>query len=240
MREFPLRRVARLEQLVKAHLKRKEEERENSLPEFFRQEARDILANLACLILYGEPKIDEPLRNAWERCCESAAWQACREKHGDFDAHGDEYGTPFHEIGVYCIAGYFREYLLIDLPGADEIGKYNAIFKEAPPWLLWFTHADVAAYIAGVELPDLSEVSCFARGEWLFKHLPPGPFQLQRLPDGVDQRFIPPTADTFEDNLKNMTPRERRRIRRIYETCASLLYGRRDNLTPKGLRLPAH
>lgn len=91
-------------------------------------------------------------------------------------------------------------------------------FKEAPPWLLWFTHADVAAYIAGVELPDLSEVSRFARGEWLCEHLPPGPFQLQRLPDGVDQRFIPPTADTFQDNLKNKTPRERKRIRRIYET----------------------
>jgi len=38
-----------------AYLKRREEE--NSLPEFFRQEARNILANLACLILYGEPKM---------------------------------------------------------------------------------------------------------------------------------------------------------------------------------------
>lgn len=52
MREFSLRRVARLEQLAKAYLKRREEERENSLPEFFRQQARNILANLACLILH--------------------------------------------------------------------------------------------------------------------------------------------------------------------------------------------
>jgi len=50
----------------------------------------------------------------------------CREKHGDLTA--GENVTPFHEIGVYCIARYFREYLLTDLPGADEIKKYNAIF----------------------------------------------------------------------------------------------------------------
>ena len=92
--------------------------------------------------------------------------------------------TLRHLIGRACasIAKYFREFFLPDLPGADEIGKYSLIFKEAPPWLLWFTNADVEAYILGIELPGLSEVSCFARGKWLVEHLPPGPFELRPLP----------------------------------------------------------
>ncbi len=168
MRQLRFRRVARFEQLANAYLQRRQKH-EISMIEYLRPSACDIVANLSCLILYGEPKIDEPLRNAWERCRKSAAWRACREKHGGFDGNVEEDGTPFDRPGVYRIAKYFREFFLPDLPGADEIGKYSLIFKEAPPWLLWFTHADVEAYILGIELPDLSEVSCFARGKRLIE-----------------------------------------------------------------------
>lgn len=181
MRQLPFRRVARFEQLANAYLQRRQKS-EIYMIGPFRRSARDIVANLSCLILYGEPKINEPLRNAWERCRESAAWRACREKHRGLDTNGEEDVTPFDRPGVCRIAKYFREFFLPDLPGADEIGKYSLIFKEAPPWLLWFTNADVEAYILGIELPGLSEVSCFARGKWLVEHLPPGPFELRPLP----------------------------------------------------------
>jgi hypothetical protein len=216
MRELRFRRVARFEQLANAYLKRRE--RETEIPEYLRNIASPIVANLSCLILFGEPRIDEPLPKAWERCLESAAWQACREKHGGFSEYGTDDGTPFDNLGVTYIAKYFRRYFLPDLPGADEIEKFSMIFKEAPPWLLWFTYGDLDAHILGIELPDLSEISRFARGEQLFMRLPPGPFELQRLPDGVYDRYYTPQArDTFEDKAKNMTSRERKRMRRVYD-----------------------
>jgi hypothetical protein len=216
MRQLPFRRVARFEQLANAYLKRRE--RETEIPEYLRNFASLIVANLCCLILFGEPKIDEPLPKAWERCLESAAWQACREKHGGFSEYGRDDGTPFDNLGVPHIAKYFHRYFLPDLPGADDIEKFSMIFKEAPPWLLWFTCGDMDAHILGIELPDLSEISRFARGGRLFTPLPPGPFELQRLPDGVyDRYYTPQTRDAFEDKAKNMTPRERKRMRRYYD-----------------------
>jgi len=161
MSQLPFRRVARLEQLANAYLKRPE--RESAREKSLRNLASQIVANLSCIILFGEPKLDEPLTKAWERCLVSAAWQACREKHGDFNDGRDD-GTPFNSVGLFYIAHYFRKYFLPDLPGADEIEKYSMIFKEAPPWLLWFTYGDREARILGIELPDLSEISRFARG----------------------------------------------------------------------------
>ena len=117
-------------------------------------------------------------------------------------------------MGVIYIAKYFRRYFLPDLPGADEIEKFSLILKEAPPWLLWFTNADVEAYILGIELPDLSEVSCFARGKRLIDHLPTGPFELRPLPAPPDEF----EDDEFEDKAKDMTPRGRKRMRKIYDT----------------------
>ena len=216
MSQLLFRRVARFEQRANAHLKRRQQY-ETDRSERIRGFAFRVVGSLSCLILYGRPKIDESLFKAWERCCESAAWQACREKHGGFDEYGREDGTPFEHLGAIYIAKYFRRYFLPDLPGAHEVEKLSRIFKGAPPWLLWFTHGDVHARILGVELPDLSAVTRFARGEPRLNYLTPGPFELHPLPDGVYDRFTPRRKDKFEDKAKDMTPRERKRMRRVYD-----------------------
>ena len=76
-----------------------------------------------------------------------------REKYGGWDEYGrDDCGDLFVSFGATRIAKYFRKYFLPDLPGADEVEKFSLIFKEAPPWLLWFTYGDVNARILGIKL----------------------------------------------------------------------------------------
>jgi hypothetical protein len=217
MSQLPFRQVARFEQPATAYLKRRQQG-ESSLSEFSRGLGFRLVAAVSCLALYGEPKIDEPLLRAWERCRQSNTWQACRAQHGGFDNRGGEDGTPFERWGMRLIVGYFMKHFLPDLPGADKIEKFSRIFKKSPPWLLWFTHADVAARALGIGLPDLSKISRFARGEPLLTCLPRGPFELHPRPDGVDDEFMPGNEESFEDKIKYMTPRARKRMRRIYET----------------------
>jgi len=139
------------------------------------------ICNLAFITLYGEPKIDEPLLAAWERCCQS---DVVREKNGRFE------DTPFTLIGAVDVADFFLGFVLYHLPGDNPLDQLDRIFAKAPPWLCWFTHADFDARILGVTLPDLSSVSRFQRGRATLYRLPLGPFECHRLPDGVDEPLM--------------------------------------------------
>jgi hypothetical protein len=185
------RQVARLEKLALPYIERKRREQEA------RAEARAserekqfaLVANLAVLILYGHPQVGEPLTFAWRRCVESKAWQACREKHPPVNAHGKE--SPFDEGGAESIAQYFRAYILPDLPGADETAKLNAILAKAPPWLLWFTHAELPILSLGLKLLDLSSMCRFERPEaFPDDPLPYGAFEGRRLPEGAEDHDL--------------------------------------------------
>ena len=72
------RQTARLERLAEAYL-RPREETDSRFEEFVRNCAFIHTANLSALILYGDPKIEEPLSFAWRRCLESAEWQKRRK-----------------------------------------------------------------------------------------------------------------------------------------------------------------
>ena len=213
-----IRRLTRLERLARAYLqKRRKSDVQSS--EIIRKDCFICVANLSVLILYGNPQIDEPLGFAWRRRLESSAWQARREKYGGWDEYGrDDCGSPF-DFGARRIADYFRKYFLPDLPGADEIEKFSVIFQNAPPWILWFTYGDVKARILGIELPDLSAVNRFMRGEMTLFELPEGPFECRPLPDGIEDKFaVSAHEKRLDDELQHMTPRERKRTIRIYET----------------------
>jgi hypothetical protein len=214
-----IRRVTRLENLARAYLKRRQESDSKTL-EFILKNAFIRVANLSALILYGEPKMDEPLSLAWKRCLQSHEWGSRREKHGGWDEYGrDDCGDPFVDYGAMRIAEYFRNYFIPDLPGEDEIEKFSKIFEMAPPWLLWFTYGDISARTLGIKLPDLSGVNRFVRGEYTLCELPEGPFECHLLPDGISDQFaVSSHRKRLEDELKDMTPRERKRTIRIYET----------------------
>ena len=141
--------------------------------------------NLSVLIAYGDPKIDEPLSSAWQRC-------------GNNPANPDGLlalaRPPFNEAAAKT-AVIFRELLIPSLPGADEKEKLDAVFASAPPWLIWFTFGDFTADTLGLRLPDLSSVTRFARPQAIFDRwpaLPSGTFKRRPWPDGSDHEPITP------------------------------------------------
>jgi hypothetical protein len=147
------------------------------------------------------------------------------QRHCDFGPYRDDkWVSPFDHTAC-DIAEYFRKYMLPDFPGADANVKLEAILAEAPPWLLWCTHADVYARILGITLPDLSSVNRFARDD-LSACLRTGPFECRRLPRGV---YDPWTERGIQERKKQltaqsmaqMTPRERKRALRLAERAQS-------------------
>src|SRR5262249_12398673 len=70
---------------------------------------------------------------------------------------------PYTRNSVFVIGVSLRHVVISSFPGVDEKAKLNAVFKSAPPWLLWFTFADYTAAVLGLDLPDLSSISRFAR-----------------------------------------------------------------------------
>jgi hypothetical protein len=230
MNRSVLRRLARLEALTSAHVKKKEESSRDEY-DLRRKLYFGKVAGVCLLTLYGKPRIDEPLLDAWDRVRKSAAWQACQEAHPDFaevskDYEGefdelerDFYGiryfernarrsvvAPFDKHGARTVGEHFEAYFLPDLPGADEIEKINAILARTPRWLLWFANMEVAALPLGFKLPDLRVVARFARKHGLRCELPEGPFERKLRPPGVDDWLNnllrrPPGVDDWLNNL---------------------------------------
>jgi len=108
---------------------------------FAKQRVRDAIvhaANLSLIVLYGDPKIDEPLSSAWQRCLESDA----PELGGDFKKMKDTPSIHPFDDSARWIAGRFGREILSQRPGTDEREKFDAILTSAPLWLLWFTWAE--------------------------------------------------------------------------------------------------
>jgi hypothetical protein len=133
-------------------------------------------AVLAFLIRYGKPKSREPLSEACQRVTESKAWKALRDKffptpkslYPDGRVRRGRPFDPYHRNSVSVIGGRLRHVVISSFPGVDEKAKLNAVFTSAPTWLLWFTFADYTAAVLGLDLPDLSSVTCFARSREVF------------------------------------------------------------------------
>jgi hypothetical protein len=211
-----LRHVARLERLVIPYLARKEQADVDSRRSVAGI-ARTKLANIALLSLYGKPRITESLENAWRRCRESSAWKACRERHPDFgDYNRDDNATPFERYPAKQIAAYFERHFLPELPGADEREKFELIFRSAAPWLLWFTYTDINAHVLGIKMPDLSSVSCCVRDEKFLFDVPKGPFEYRPWPDGVYDKFSVQKQKRRAMVTEDMTPRQRKRVIKIF------------------------
>jgi hypothetical protein len=198
---------------------RKDETRATSL----RECAFVILANLSLSILFGDPRMSEPLSCAWLRCLESPTWKAFREKHPDYiGQYGYEEASPFDRWQAGLIAQYFRKYFLPELPGADETEKLNAVLAKAPAWLLWFTHGDAFDSLFGLQVPDLSSKARFARPKISFGQLPDGPFEWRRLANGAeDEIYVIAREQKLKRSalLDKLTPRERIRALRLRESA---------------------
>ena len=130
--------------------------------------ARIHAVEVAAVVLYGEPKIDEPLSVAHLRMQEKLDEQ--------FAAAADEYW--FRQVGGEMHPTIRRTcYPLLMfnvLPGADDNLKFERIFSNAPVWLLNFAGIEWDAKLLGFKLPTLvgapalGEEARLDRNQWPF------------------------------------------------------------------------
>src|SRR5437879_10699993 len=117
------RRLENLKKLVPAFLERQNAEHE-SRAQAMRGAAFGHAIKLSAIVLRGEPKLDEDLEIAWERC---------RSKFGI--TSGLQNGGADQSIQEE----YFVQMVLQQLPGETPDHKLQHIFDISPPWLLEFT-----------------------------------------------------------------------------------------------------
>jgi hypothetical protein len=162
------RQIARLEKLAEPKIKQVRQA-EEAVENRIEISAKVHAFCLAALILYGNPKQDEPLSDAWQRCIERfPALQPSKA-----DKLVDEWGRLRSRV----VANIVAEKVMAELPGTTKKEKFQNLFSSAPPWLIWFTFADLTGAILNLTLPDLSSVTNFRRSKAVFEKWP-------ALPDG--------------------------------------------------------
>jgi hypothetical protein len=128
--------------------------------------ARFHAMEVAAVVLYGEPKIAEPLSAAHSRMQEKLDKQ--------FAAAADEcWLCQTGEKANPLIRGVLCQKLMFDaLPGADDNLKFERIFSKAPVWLLHFTGVEWDAKLLGFKLrklvgaPALGKEARLDRNRW--------------------------------------------------------------------------
>jgi hypothetical protein len=180
---FRFRRLAQLEKLVAPYLARLKAEEESHRRSLLTP-ARHHAIRLGAVVLRGEPKLDEPLEAAWQRCLtkfEVPPGFVIMLSSG-----------PFH----FNPAGFLSSRVLKELPEGTEKQKFQHLFDIAPRWLLKFTCAFVTADLLGIKCPDLSDTPPWGHiAEREAKKWP-------ELPDGTLQAGAPtdePMTPSAED-----------------------------------------
>jgi hypothetical protein len=125
--------------------------------EFMRKKAFDYVSNLGLLILYGNPKIDEPLLNAWDRVRKSAAWRECRKNHPDFAEYGREDQGDFCEHGrkhqIDFAEGECEDQDFSKYHGTKYFDKLSGMYIATPFDRLGVMY--IANYFRAYFIPDL-------------------------------------------------------------------------------------
>jgi len=217
------RRIAELEHLAPAFV-RKRYAAAKARDAKFAEMARTHAINLGLLLHYGEPKIDEPLPAAWQRCIETFP-----------GAKGSaNFGHPFESSHARKVAERVADSVLAALPGADETEKFTHLLASAPPWFLYYTWGDVTAKFLGLPLPDFSSVEKFVRseasaGEW--PAMPKGKFECRPWPE-VDEQTRERKSRKYLQFVLGLndtaTPRERRRAAATYNQRTEFSTLKRD------------
>ncbi len=157
------------------------------------------------MVLYGEPKIAEPLSIAYLRMQEKLDKQFAAAADELFRQFGEVH-HPSHKIGRIL----YPKLMFDALPGADANLKFERIFSKAPVWLLNFTGIEWDAKLLGFKLPKLVgapalgvEARC-DRNRWPF--LPEGTI------DGGGPCSEPdePWEKIIERRCRELSPRPRR------------------------------
>ena len=129
------RRLSRLEKLAEPIIAERKRS-EAAIAEELRHAAREHAARLAAVILYGEPKIDEPLALAWSRALAHLKLADTHEK---------------------MLPLSLRLHILETQQGGSEEAKLAHVLASAPQWLLIFCAGYFDAEILEFDLPEHPE-----------------------------------------------------------------------------------
>jgi hypothetical protein len=131
--------------------------------------AREHAVGVAAVALYGEPKIEEPLRIAQSRMLEKLEkeFAAAAEEFSIsvFGRKPDRWLRP-HFLPLY------PPLMFNNLRGGNDNLKFERIFSEAPAWLLKFTAVEWDAKLLGFKLrklvgtPALGRDARLDRNKW--------------------------------------------------------------------------
>jgi hypothetical protein len=216
MNQARRRRIARLEKLAKPTIERVRQS-DKALNARIRDDATSHAIGLGALILYGNPKEDEPLSEAWQRCIERFPNQELAlERMKGLLTNGNYIPHAAEIVG---------EKVMAELPGSTEKEKFQNLFSSAPPWLIWFTFADFTADFLDLTLPDLSSVRHFERSKSVFEKwpdLPDGKFEFRIRSDdfdlkGFSVRDLFFLKDMHQVPEEKMTRLDRKRYLSLFE-----------------------
>jgi len=209
------RQIARLEKLSGPTIKQVRRA-EEAVKKRIRDSAISHAIGLGALILYGNPKEDEPLSDAWQRCIERfPTLQPCKADKRWMSEEG--YARKVAEIVLEKVAA--------ELAGTTKKEKLQNLFSSAPPWLIWFTFADLTGAILNLTLPDLSSVANFRRSKSAFEKwpaLPDGKFEFRIRNDdlGAERLSVQDAAflvDMHEVPEEKMTRLDRKRYHSLFD-----------------------
>jgi hypothetical protein len=135
------RRILKIENCLSAAKKEREEKRKSRL-----RDARLHATAVAAIVLSGEPKIDEPLIQAWRRALQHYGIPALLRDGTNLD----DAARTNDQIRAA------QQLFPVILAGAKEAAKFTEIFRTAPGWLLHFTSTLLDSAYLGFDLPQES------------------------------------------------------------------------------------
>src|SRR5271157_4707385 len=97
---------------------------------------------VAAIVIYGQPRIDEPLVRAWARTLRHNRITIRNEYGRAYEyepGHEHEYGAELEFEYERELKAASHELRPIIMKGANETEKFTEIFRAAPVWLLQFT-----------------------------------------------------------------------------------------------------
>jgi len=113
---------------------------------------------VAAIVLYGKPKIDEPLKRAWVRTLRHHRITIQNEYGRDYEyERGHEHEYRFESEYERELLSAHRQLYPAIMKGANETERFKEIFRTAPIWLLEFTWMRLDAELLKFDLPEMSD-----------------------------------------------------------------------------------
>jgi hypothetical protein len=207
------RRIARLEAVADRRFQ-SQQLAEAEYPKNIHDGSFLIIASVCLIALYGTPRIDERLTEAWTRSSKKLL-----QEFPDFAENGRANPFSVESEPNAVIARDFLKYVLPRLPGADDNKKIYRVLAAAPQWLLWHTNVDWSCAACGIKVPDVSSMQRFDRGLWCLGILHQGPFDQQPVlrtdaskPAKGPERRAPPGPKTTHQVIREFRVRVIRNV----------------------------